>query len=50
MVAHRLLTVRETNRIVVIDKVGIARVGSHDELMSLCGKYYETFTNQATNM
>lgn len=49
IVAHRLSTVRDADRIVVIDDGGIVEAGSHDELMSIRGKYFEMFTKQAKN-
>lgn len=39
-IAHRLSTLREADRIVVIDKHRIAEVGSHNELMRKKGIYY----------
>ena len=38
-VAHRLSTVRNADRIVVLTKDGIAEVGSHDELVAAHGIY-----------
>ena len=49
MVAHRLSTVRDADRIVVFDDGRIAETGSHDELMALRGMYYGMFTKQAEN-
>lgn len=49
MVAHRLSTTRNADRIVLIDNGEIKESGTHDELMALCGKYYEMFTKQAEN-
>ncbi|MDR0445702.1 MAG: ABC transporter ATP-binding protein/permease [Oscillospiraceae bacterium] len=49
MVAHRLSTIRHADRILVVDGGKIAEVGTHDELMSLDGKYAEMFTKQAEN-
>ncbi len=39
-IAHRLSTLREADRIVVIDKHRIAEVGTHNELMRKKGIYY----------
>lgn len=39
-IAHRLSTLRNADRIVVIDKHRIAEVGSHNELMRAKGIYY----------
>lgn len=49
MVAHRLSTTRNADRIVLIDNGVIKEAGTHDELMLLHGKYYEMFTKQAEN-
>ena len=39
VIAHRLATVRNVNRIVVLDRGGIHAVGSHDELLKANGLY-----------
>jgi len=49
MVAHRLSTVRDADRIILVDGGTIREVGTHDELMSKKGKYFEMFTKQAEN-
>ncbi|MBQ9773106.1 MAG: ABC transporter ATP-binding protein [Clostridia bacterium] len=39
-IAHRLSTLRNATRLVVLDKGGVAEVGTHDELMEKKGIYY----------
>ncbi|MCR5421367.1 MAG: ABC transporter ATP-binding protein/permease [Lachnospiraceae bacterium] len=40
MVAHRLSTIRDADRILFIDNKGIVEEGTHEELMSKRGRYY----------
>lgn len=46
IIAHRLSTVRNVDKIVVIDKGQIVESGSHDELMQQEGYYYRLQKNQ----
>ena len=46
VVAHRLSTVRDADKIVVLDKGKIAEVGTHEELTERKGIYYELVRNQ----
>lgn len=46
VVAHRLSTVRDADKIVVLDQGKVAEEGTHEELTALCGKYYELVKNQ----
>ena len=46
IIAHRLSTVRDADRIVVIEDGKIAEEGSHDELLKLGGRYAELYNAQ----
>ena len=46
MVAHRLSTVRDFDRIYYMENGKIAESGTHDELMALGGKYCKMFKTQ----
>lgn len=46
IVAHRLSTVRNADKIVVLDKGKIIEEGTHEELTVKKGKYYELVKNQ----
>ncbi len=46
VVAHRLSTVRDADKIIVLDKGTIIEEGNHYELCMLKGKYYELVSNQ----
>jgi ATP-binding cassette subfamily B protein len=47
LISHRLSTVRQADRIVLLEQGRIAESGSHDELMALGGRYAAMFTIQA---
>lgn len=46
VVAHRLSTVKNANKIIVLENGAIAEEGCHDELINRKGKYYELVKNQ----
>lgn len=46
MIAHRLSTVKEASRVVVLDKGRIVETGSHDELLARRGAYFDLYTMQ----
>lgn len=46
-VAHRLATVRNSNRILVLEHGNITEEGSHENLMARRGVYYNLSTNVA---
>lgn len=47
MIAHRLSTLRNANKIVVVDKGEIIEFGTPEELMALQGKYYKLIQIQS---
>jgi len=47
VIAHRLSTVRNSDRIVVLENGRIIEQGSHDELMQKEGRYYQLYTGNA---
>ena len=47
LVSHRFGTVRQADRICVLDNGKVAELGAHDELMAANGKYREMFDLQA---
>ena len=46
VVAHRLSTIKEADRIVVLDKTGILESGTHEQLLAAGGKYKELYEYQ----
>lgn len=46
VVAHRLETIKNCDKIVVLDQGGVKEEGSHDELLKLNGVYHGLWTKQ----
>ena len=46
IIAHRMTTVINADRIVVLDKNGVAEIGTHHELMKKQGIYYNLYNSQ----
>ena len=46
IIAHRLSTIRDADQIVVMDQGCIAETGTHEELLSRKGRYYELYQTQ----
>ena len=46
IIAHRLSTVRDADKIVVLDKGRVVEMGNHDELLEKQGRYYELYMTQ----
>lgn len=49
-IAHRLSTLREANRLIVLDRGKIVEIGSHAELMAREDYYYRLYQAQARNV
>ena len=47
VIAHRLSTIRKADQILVIERGGIAEIGTHDQLIEKKGRYFELYTYQA---
>jgi ATP-binding cassette, subfamily B, multidrug efflux pump len=50
IIAHRLNTIRDADRIMVIENGKIVEQGNHGELMGTQGRYYNMFFNQFKNV
>jgi len=46
VIAHRLSTVKNADKIIVLEKGAKVEEGTHDELTALKGKYFELVKNQ----
>lgn len=49
-IAHRLITVRDTDKILLLDKGVVAEKGTHDELLARRGQYYELYMAQYSEL
>jgi len=49
-IAHRLSTLREANRLVVLDRGSVVEVGNHEQLMAREGHYHALYQAQARNV
>ena len=49
-IAHRLSTLRDANRLIVLDRGSVIETGNHDELMAREGHYYRLYQAQARNI
>lgn len=47
VIAHRLSTIRQANQILVIEHGSIAERGTHEELITSKGRYFQLYTYQA---
>ena len=47
LISHRFSTVRQADRICVLEKGKVVELGTHDELMALNGRYRTMFDLQA---
>jgi ATP-binding cassette subfamily C protein len=48
LISHRFSTVRQADRICVVEHGHVVEMGSHDELMAAAGRYREMFDLQAS--
>ena len=48
VIAHRLNTIKKASKIILLEDGKISEVGSHEELLSLKGKYSKMFDTMST--
>ncbi|MCR5321228.1 MAG: ABC transporter ATP-binding protein/permease [Lachnospiraceae bacterium] len=46
IIAHRISSVKNADEIIILDKGQIAERGTHEELLALKGRYYQTYLSQ----
>ncbi|KAA0546295.1 ABC transporter ATP-binding protein [Bacillus sp. BGMRC 2118] len=49
-IAHRLITVRKADTIILLDQGMVAEKGTHEELLALKGQYYELYKAQYSEL
>jgi len=49
-IAHRLITVRKADKILLLDNGMIAEAGTHEELLALKGQYYQLYRAQYSEL
>jgi ATP-binding cassette, subfamily B, bacterial len=49
-IAHRLITVRNADKILLLDQGMVAEEGTHEELLALKGQYYELYKAQYSEL
>jgi ATP-binding cassette subfamily B protein len=49
-IAHRLSTLRDATRLIVLDRGSIVEIGNHNELMAREGHYFRLYQAQARNV
>ena len=49
-VAHRLYTIKDADRIIVLTPKGIEEVGTHEELINKKGLYYDLYSMSGLNV
>ena len=49
IIAHRLTTIKNADKIAVIDKGEVVEIGKHDELLAMNGLYAQLWNKQSNN-